>query len=107
MHASTNSPKHEPGTGPGKGVAFAGVGAALLMIACCAAPALLAAGVLAGVGAWIANPWVITAAALLAGLAIAAMLWHRRAGEDCCVAPTSDDPKSGGVNRCCEEGTRR
>lgn len=37
-----------------------------LAVLCCAGPALLAAGVLGGLGAWLLNPWLISAAVLLA-----------------------------------------
>ena len=37
-----------------------------LAVLCCAGPALLAAGALGGLGAWLLNPWLIGAAALLA-----------------------------------------
>lgn len=53
-----------------------GVGAvALLAVLCCAGPALLAAGVLGAVGAWLASPWLI--AAVLALLA-AVTVWRLR-----------------------------
>lgn len=37
-----------------------------LAVLCCAGPALLAAGVLGGLGVWLINPWLIGAAVLLA-----------------------------------------
>ncbi|WP_216207073.1 hypothetical protein [Amycolatopsis aidingensis] len=50
-----------------------GLGAVLVL--CCAAPALIAAGALGALGAWLGNPWVIGAA-----LAAAVVIWriHRR-----------------------------
>lgn len=58
-------------------VAALGVGA--LLILCCAAPALLAAGLLGGLGTWLGNPWVI-AAAVVAALVVIWQVWtrHRR-----------------------------
>lgn len=47
-------------------------------VLCCAGPALLAAGVLGGLGAWLLNPWLISAAALLALGAVGWRLQHRR-----------------------------
>lgn len=87
----TSKPKGP--TGSGTAVVLFGVGAAVLAVVCCAGPALLAAGAVAAVGAWLASPWVIGAAvALLAG----AVLWTVRrrvsapAGSDsadCCNDP--------------------
>lgn len=41
-------------------LATLGVGA--LLVLCCAAPALIAAGALGALAAWLGNPWVIGAA---------------------------------------------
>ncbi|MBT2419383.1 hypothetical protein J7F01_32945 [Streptomyces sp. ISL-22] len=68
----------------GSGMAVAGIGAALLMIVCCAAPALIAAGAVAGIGAWISSPWVIAAAVLLAAAAVTVIVRRRTRGDSCC-----------------------
>lgn len=65
----------------------AGIGAAVLTIACCAAPALIAAGALAGIGGVLGNLWVIAAAVpVLAGAVTAAV--RRRTRRDACCPPT-------------------
>jgi hypothetical protein len=43
-------------------MAATGVGTALVVIVCCAAPGMLAAGALAGIGAWLASPWLLASA---------------------------------------------
>jgi membrane protein implicated in regulation of membrane protease activity len=66
-----------------------GIGALLLV--CCAAPFLIAAGALGALGAWLGSPWVI-AGAVLAALAVIATVWrrHRRShGADRCCPPPS------------------
>ncbi|GAB2882993.1 hypothetical protein GCM10027074_59330 [Streptomyces deserti] len=68
----------------GPHMAVAGIGAALLMIVCCAAPALIAAGALAGIGAWISSPWVIAAAIVLAAAAVTVIVRRLTRGGDCC-----------------------
>lgn len=77
----------------GPSMAVAGVGAALLMIVCCAAPALIAAGALAGLGAWISSPWVISAAALLAVVAVTLVVRRRKHRAACCPPPSSPTPE--------------
>ena len=61
------SPNRPSGKGPGL---LAWAGAALLMVACCAGPAMIAGGVATGIlgaiGAWLSNPWIIGAAAATA-----------------------------------------
>lgn len=66
----------------GKG-SFTGVGvgatAAVAIVICCAAPALLAGGLLASVGAVAGNPLVITlGVAVVAGAVVVALVRHRR-----------------------------
>jgi mercuric ion transport protein len=63
-------PTHRP-------AGWSGVGAVLLAVVCCALPAMIAAGALSALGAWLANPWLLgtTGLLLLAGLAVA---WRRR-----------------------------
>ena len=79
---------------PRTGGAFAlGTGAVLLMVICCAGPALLATGVaasvLAAIGAWVSNPWVIAVAVALPGTVTTVVIrrtLRRRAegGDNCC-----------------------
>lgn len=85
----TPAPRREPESPPGTGMAAAGIGAAVLMIACCAALPLLVAGALAGIGVWLASPWVIAAAALLLVAAVTAVVRRRRSGRDVGCPPTS------------------
>ncbi|AMY26271.1 hypothetical protein H7J07_00310 [Mycobacterium koreense] len=84
---------------PGGSGLLLGAGAALLMVACCALlPILIAGGAIAGIGAFLRNPWVIGAGIALAILALIAI--SRRgggtAGHGCCPPmPTNEnvDPK--------------
>lgn len=64
------------GKDPGDGVALGAV-AVVAMVVCCAAPALIAGGVLSSVGAFIRSPAVIVAG--LAILLLGAVLALRRA----------------------------
>ena len=64
---------------PGGSGLLLGAGAALLMVACCALlPILIAGGAIAGIGAFLRNPWVIGAGIALAILALIAI--SRRGG---------------------------
>ncbi|MFE3328825.1 MULTISPECIES: hypothetical protein [unclassified Streptomyces] len=62
------------------GLGVAAVGAALLMVVCCAGPLLLAGGALGAVGGILANGWLITVGAvvLLAGTGYALRCRIRR-----------------------------
>jgi mercuric ion transport protein len=64
------NPRSSRPTPPGHGSQGWGAGAAVLAVLCCAAPALIAAGALGAVGAWLASPWVVGIAVALAGLAL-------------------------------------
>jgi mercuric ion transport protein len=64
------NPRSSRPTPPGHGSLGWGAGAAVLAVLCCAAPALIAAGALGAVGAWLASPWVVGIAVALAGLAL-------------------------------------
>lgn len=76
-----------------------------LAVLCCAGPALLAAGVLGGLGAWLLSPWLIGAAVLLALGVVGWRLRHRATaagttrGELCCppTPATPADDESPGV----------
>jgi hypothetical protein len=71
------------------GMAAVGIGgAAVLMIVCCAGPALIAAGALAGIGGFLGNPWVIAAAAVVLVAAVTAVIRRRRPSRDACCPPT-------------------
>lgn len=70
-------------SGPGthKAAAF---GVALMVIVCCAGPALIAAGVLAGAGSWLGNPLLIALAVLVAaGVAVFVLRRRSRPGACC------------------------
>ncbi|MFC9543036.1 hypothetical protein ACFTXK_00060 [Streptomyces sp. NPDC056956] len=70
------------------GTVAAGIGATVLMIICCAGPALIAAGALAGIGGFLGNPWVITTAVVALAAAVAAVVRRRRSGRSACCPPT-------------------
>jgi hypothetical protein len=73
------------------------VGLGVLMLLCCAGPALVAAGALGALAAWLRNPVLLGAAAGAAAVAlawVAARRW-RPAGDSCC-APDSGSDHPGG-----------
>jgi mercuric ion transport protein len=55
------------------------VGGGLLVLACCAGPALLAAGVLGALGGLLRNPVLVGGAVLLVGAAVGAVALRRAA----------------------------
>lgn len=63
-----------------------GVGVVALMALCCGGPALIAAGALGAVGGFVANPFVILAAIVVAFVAVTGVLRRARraGGADCC-----------------------
>jgi mercuric ion transport protein len=65
------TPPPRPGTGRGTGAMVAGIAVAVALDVCCAGPALLPSGLLGGIGVVLVDPWVIAAAVLLAGGAVA------------------------------------
>lgn len=69
-------------------MAWAGIGAALLMIVCCAGPVLIAAGALGALGGFLGSPWVIAAAVSVAAAAVMTVFLRRRSGRDACCPPT-------------------
>ena len=73
---------------PGLRLAATGVGAAVLVIVCCAGPALVAAGALGALGGLLSNRWVIATAALVVIVAVMTVLVRRRSGRDACRPPT-------------------
>ena len=75
---------NNPGDGPGIGALFGGVGVAVLMVACCAAPLLIAGGALAGIGGVLSNPWVIAAGVVLVIAALVGVARRGKPGGDCC-----------------------
>ncbi|WP_327428522.1 alkylmercury lyase family protein [Streptomyces sp. NBC_01236] len=89
---------------------LAGFGAALLVIACCAVPALLAAGILGAVGAWLSNPWVIAAAILLAAAAAILIVRRRARRAACCphfAAPVETAPSPTSQTPSCKDPAMR
>ncbi|EWT04135.1 hypothetical protein N864_15605 [Intrasporangium chromatireducens Q5-1] len=76
---------------PGGGGLLMAAGAGLLMVACCALPALIAGGVLAGIGGFLRNPWVIGAGIALLGLAVLTTTrrHHGPGGSEDCCPPSS------------------
>lgn len=73
---------------PGGSGLLLGVGAALLMAACCALSILVAGGVLAGVGGLLQYQWVVGVGITVLVLALPAVTWRRSGrdstGHDCC-----------------------
>ncbi|PND53847.1 hypothetical protein [Rhodococcus sp. ENV425] len=88
MPATHRPPRRNTSEPSGAGLAGAGIGAALLMIACCAGPALIAAGALGAVGGILGNPWVIAAAVLALAAAVTAVIRHRARRSACCPPTT-------------------
>lgn len=88
----------------GMGTGLVTVGAGLVIVACCAGPALIASGALAAVGGALRNPWLLTAAAVVLLAAVAYTLRHRaqrhrhgaRNGAGDCCPPTSLPAKPSG-----------
>lgn len=77
---------------------YLGIGALVtLPVLCCAAPALLAAGALGGLGSWLVNRWLI-GAAVLGGLAVLGWGLRQRASAaakaDCCGPPEPTPPNA-------------
>ncbi|GDY33532.1 hypothetical protein [Gandjariella thermophila] len=78
-------------SGWGGGLAMVSLG--LLMVLCCAGPALIAGGALGVLGGAVRNPWLIGAGALLVLGAVGYPLYRRarrrsgQAAEDCCPPP--------------------
>lgn len=77
----------------GSGAAL-GAGAVLLIVACCAGPALVAGGVLAVVGRVLGGPVVIVAGLAIAVGGVAIVLTRRARGRAKCCGPVqgTDDP---------------
>lgn len=71
---------------PGLGSLAWGAGAAVLMVACCAGSALIAAGALGAVGAWLAIPWVIGLAVALGAASLVGLVRRTSSShiDDCC-----------------------
>ncbi|MFD4190513.1 hypothetical protein [Amycolatopsis thermoflava] len=85
-------------SGLGGGLAAAGLG--LLMVLCCAGPALIAGGALGALGGAVRNPWLIAAGVLMVLAAVGYALLRRarrRSGqnvEDCCPPQPPARPRS-------------
>ncbi|MFD4371176.1 hypothetical protein [Streptomyces sp. NPDC058486] len=69
------------------GTATAGTGIVLLMIACCALPALIAAGALTGIGGALGNPWMIAIAVFFLATIVTALVRRFRSGGGDCGPP--------------------
>ena len=83
----SNRPSRSSGPGVGLGV----VGA-LAVVLCCAAPALIAGGFLASLGAVLGSPWLWASALAVAVVAALVVLRHRpTAGEPFGTNTTTDD----------------
>lgn len=86
--------------------ALALLGAALVMVLCCAGPLLLAGGALGAVGGELRNPWLITVGAGTALISVAYVL-RRHAGRrrgvgpgDCCPSvPITSSAADGSERR--------
>jgi len=68
---------------------MAGLG--LLMVVCCAGPALVAAGTLGTLAAWLRSPLLLGAAVVVVGAGAAWAVWvmqRRRTGRGCCPPDT-------------------
>jgi mercuric ion transport protein len=91
MPSPTRRPRPGPDGPSGAGLTAAGIGAALLVIVCCAGPVVLAAGALATIGAWLANPWVIAAGAALLIAALALVVRRRGEGKNACHPPAFEE----------------
>ena len=91
--AGRSSGGQEPRGGSlGSAAMMAGVG--VLMVLCCAGPALVAVGALGVLAAWLHNPALLGAAA---GAAVATVAWlvgrRQRPGPDaCCPSDATGDP---------------
>ena len=85
-------PDSDGHSGDGIRHAAAATGIAVLALLCCAGPALVAAGTIGAIGAWLCNPWVIVSAIVLAAVAVAGMLRLARSGRktDCCELAADD-----------------
>ncbi|GAB3701430.1 hypothetical protein [Nocardiopsis sp. NPDC006832] len=89
-------PSHRDKETSGTGTVAAGIGAAVLMIVCCAGPALVAAGALTGIGGFLGNPWVIATATVvvLVVVAVTTLARCRRSGRDACCSPTRTEDRA-------------
>ncbi|APU43430.1 hypothetical protein [Streptomyces sp. TN58] len=80
----------------GLGEVAAAVGAALLMVACCAGPLLMAGGALRAVGGVLRNPWLITVGVVVllmgAGYVLRCRVRRRRGTGDQDRCPTVPGP---------------
>lgn len=86
----------------GGGLAIVGLG--LLMVACCAGPALIAGGTLGALGAGVRNRWLITIGVLVVLAALGYTLWRRTRRHphtsegDCCAPPHPGDHTRPGMS---------
>ncbi|WP_262407027.1 hypothetical protein [Tsukamurella columbiensis] len=78
-----------PNNSGGVGGVLAVAGAALAMIVCCAGPALIAGGVLTGLGGALTSPWLLGAGLLVTAAALGYTLRRRAAGKAARCCPPS------------------
>ncbi len=91
MNTEKNSPKDN--------VTLAALGAGLLIVVCCAGPALIAAGALGAVGGALDSPWLLLLGAMAALAAIYQVRRRRHAprlakSDDCCQPAAKEDERS-------------
>ena len=85
-----NAPNNSGGIGGPLAVA----GAALAMVVCCAGPALIAGGVLTGLGGVLTSPWLIGAGVLVIAAALGYTLRRRAAGMAARCCPPGTAPRT-------------
>lgn len=72
---------------------FAMLGVVALPILCCAGPALVAGGALAGLGGTVSSPWLLFPAVVLISGGVALLIRRRvqQNGTSCCPPPAGSD----------------
>ena len=91
-----NTPDNDSG---GFGGLLAVAGGVLVMVACCAGPALIAGGVLAGLGGVLTSPWLLAAGVLVVAAAVGYTLRRRARKATGCCPPRPGSPRSAPVDR--------
>ncbi|WP_236240211.1 phage holin family protein [Streptomyces sp. CC228A] len=82
----------------------AGIGVVVLMVLCCAGPALIVSGALAGFGAWLGNPWVIATAVLIAAGTAAFVARRRTHHHASCCPPADSADQDGRADEAAKQG---
>lgn len=91
-----NTPDNDSG---GFGGLLAVAGGVLVMVACCAGPALIAGGVLAGLGGVLTSPWLLAAGVLVVAAAVGYTLRRRARKATGCCPPRPGSPRSAPADR--------